>query len=52
VQVLRASHDAFVRPTREAVERMRFSPNIHRGRAVLVRIEQPIDWAIGGAPIQ
>lgn len=51
VTILRASHDAFVQPTRDAVQRMRFSPGMRGGRAVAVRIEQPIDWAVGGAPL-
>lgn len=50
VHVIRSSHEAFIQPTADAVQQMRFSPGMIDGRPVSVRIEQPIDWEIGGNP--
>jgi hypothetical protein len=50
VRVIRASHPEFIQPAEDPAQRMRFSPGLIGGRPASVRIEQPIDWEIGGNP--
>lgn len=51
VQVLSASDSSFGAPTVRALSALRFSPAQVQGRAVAVRVTQPIHWRIEAAPV-
>ena len=48
LRVVSTAHDLFVAPARNAVLSCRFRPGRISGRAVRVRVQQPINFTIGG----
>jgi TonB family protein len=51
VRVLSASDSSFAVPTVQAISRLRFSPARVQGRAVAVRVEQPVAWRVQPLPV-